>query len=149
GQSYDHFAVEYEFPNGVYVTSMCRQISGTDGNVSEALAGTKVAWTSNGQRFTGPGKSESVRVRGEVNPYVQEHIDLLESIVSGKPLNELKQVAESTLVAIMGRQSTYTGKAVTWEQALNSKQDTFPKTLDMKGSMSEPEVPMPGRTPLV
>jgi predicted dehydrogenase len=149
GQSYDHFAVEYEFPNGVYVTSMCRQINGTDGNVSEALAGTKGAWTSNGQRFTGPGKSESVRVRGEVNPYVQEHIDLLESIVSGKPLNELKQVAESTLVAIMGRQSTYTGKAVTWEQALNSKQDTFPKTLDMKGSMEEPEVPMPGRTPLI
>ena len=67
-----------------------------------------------------------------INPYVQEHIDLLESIVSGKPINELKQVAESTLTAIMGRMSAYTGKAVTWDQALNSKLDTFPKHLDMR-----------------
>ena len=54
---------------------------------------------------------------------MQEHIDLIESIRTGKPLNELKNVAESTLTAIMGRMSAYTGKAVTWEQALNSKVD--------------------------
>ena len=114
GQSYDHFAVDYEFPNGVHVMSMARQIEGCENNVSETIVGTKGQWHSGGYRFTGANKSR-VRVEHEVNPYVQEHIDLLESIVSHKPVNELKQVAESTLTAIMGRMSAYTGKAVTWD----------------------------------
>ena len=140
GQSYDHFAVDYEFPNGVHVMSMCRQIEGCDNNVSETIVGTKGQWHSGGYPLhrqvegSRPGSSE-------INPYVQEHIDLLESIVSGKPINELKQVAESTLTAIMGRMSAYTGKAVTWEQALNSKLDTFPKHLDMKAPWKSPRFP--------
>jgi predicted dehydrogenase len=147
GQSYDHFAIDYEFPNDVHVMSMCRQIEGCENNVSETITGTKGEWHSGGYRFTGSNRGR-VRVR-EINPYVQEHIDLLESIVSGKPINELKQVAESTLVAIMGRMSAYTGKAVTWDQALNSKLDTFPKHLDMKGSLPEPPVPKPGVSELI
>ena len=147
GQSYDHFAVDYEFPNDVHVMSMCRQIEGSDNNVSESFTGTNGQFHSGGFRFTGKSNAR-VRARG-INPYVQEHIDLLESIVSGKPINELKQVAESTLVAIMGRMSAYTGKALTWEQALNSKLDTFPKHLDMKGSMQEPPLPRPGVTELI
>ena len=69
--------------------------------------------------------------------------------MSGKPINELKQVAESTLVAIMGRMSAYTGKEVSWTQALNSELDTFPKHLDIKGKMAEPPVPKPGVTELI
>ncbi len=102
GQSYDHFAIDYEFPNGVHVLSMCRQIAGCANNVSETFVGTKGQWHSGGYRFSG-SDSNRVRIEHEVNPYVQEHIDLLESIVSHKPVNELKQVAESTLTAIMGR----------------------------------------------
>ena len=127
--------------------SMCRQIEGSDNNVSESFTGTNGQFHSDRFRFTGKSNAR-VRARG-TNPYVQEHIDLLESIVSGKPINELKQVAESTLVAIMGRMSAYTGKALTWEQALNSKLDTFPKHLDMKGSMEEPPLPRPGVTKLI
>lgn len=147
GQSYDHFAIDYEFPKGVHVLSMCRQIAGCENNVSETLVGTKGQWHSGGYRFSGPGLSR-LRVDHEVNPYVQEHIDLLESITSRKPVNELKQVAESTLTAIMGRMSAYTGKAVSWEAALNSKLDTFPKTLAW-GPMAEPPVPKPGVTELI
>ena len=83
-------------------------------------------WHSNGYRFTGPA-SGRVRVEHEVNPYVQEHIDLLDSIIADKPINELKQVAESTLTAIMGRMSAYTGKAVTWEQALELEARHLPQ----------------------
>jgi myo-inositol 2-dehydrogenase/D-chiro-inositol 1-dehydrogenase len=147
GQSYDHFAIDYEFPKGVHVLSMCRQIAGCENNVSETLVGTKGQWHSNGYRFSGPGLAR-LRVEHEVNPYVQEHIDLLESINSRKPINELKQVAESTLTAIMGRMSAYTGKAVSWEAALNSKLDTFPKELAW-GPMAEPPVPKPGVTELI
>ncbi len=148
GQSYDHFAVDYEFPNGVHVMSMARQIEGCENNVSETIVGTKGQWHSNGYRFRG-ANNQRVRVEHEVNPYVQEHIDLLESITSHKPVCELKQVAESTLTAIMGRMSAYTGKAVSWEIALNSKLDTFPQNLAIGNPMPEPPVPRPGLTELI
>jgi myo-inositol 2-dehydrogenase/D-chiro-inositol 1-dehydrogenase len=141
GQSYDHFAVDYEFPNGVHVMSMCRQISDCANDVSETMVGTNGTWHSGGYTFTGRYKT---RIRsGHELPYVQEHIDLLESIVAHKPINELKQVAESTLTAIMGRDSAYSGKAITWDQALHSKLDTFPQHLAW-GPMTEPAVPKPG-----
>jgi predicted dehydrogenase len=152
GQSYDHFAVDYEFPDGVHIMSMCRQIEGCAGNVSETMVGSNGNWHCGGFRgthtFTGKYKSR-VRYPEEVNPYVQEHIDLLESIASHKPVNELRQVAESTLTAIMGRMSAYTGKAVTWDKALNSKLDTFPRDLAMGSSLKEPPVPKPGVSELI
>ncbi len=153
GQSYDHFAIDYEFPNGVHVLShvpadrrqrrQClRDVGRHQGPVAQQRfarksTGVSLHWRERGQ----------LRIH-EVNPYVQEHIDLLESITSHKPVNELKQVAESTLTAIMGRMSAYTGKEVSWEQALNSKLDTFPKTLAW-GPMEEPPVPKPGVTELI
>jgi myo-inositol 2-dehydrogenase/D-chiro-inositol 1-dehydrogenase len=148
GESWDHFAVNYDFPNGVVVTSQARQIAGCDSDVSEFVIGSKGTFSNNDYRFNVGGKSSRVRIK-EVNPYVQEHIDLLESITSGKPVNELKQVAESTLTAIMGRMSAYTGKAVTWEQALNSKLNTFPDQLAWDAKLPGPTLPRPGSTPLV
>ncbi len=142
GQSYDHFAVDYEFPDGVHVMSMCRQIPECANDVSETIVGTSGQWHSGGYRFTGKSNSR-VRVEHEVNPYVQEHIDLLESITSHKPINELKQVAESTLTAIMGRDSAYSGKALSWDDAMKSKLNTFPHSLAW-APMPEPPVPKPG-----
>ena len=80
---------------------------------------------------------------------MQEHIDLIASIRAGKPINELKQVAESTLTAIMGRMSAYTGQEVTWDQALNSKESIVPEKLAFSGSMPVPAVAIPGKTELV
>jgi predicted dehydrogenase len=142
GESYDHFAVEFEYPDGQVISSQCRQIAGTDANVSETIVGTKGTWTSNGYRFGG-GATGRVRERG-INPYVQEHVDLLESITNGKPLNELQQVAESTMTAILGRLSAYTGKRLTWDEALNAPLDTFPKTLTWDAKLPEAKVAVPG-----
>jgi myo-inositol 2-dehydrogenase / D-chiro-inositol 1-dehydrogenase len=75
--------------------------------------------------------------------YVQEHSDLIASIRSGKPLNELKQVAESSLTAIMGRMSAYTGKTITWDEALNSPESLMPAELKW-GPMPTAAVPIPG-----
>jgi len=151
GESFDHFAVDYEFPEGVHIQSMARQIAGCASDVSENLVGTKgrakLTGGRNGYQFEGPGVAK-MRSRDEVNPYVQEHIDLLESITAGKPINELRQVAESTLTAIMGRMSAFTGKQVTWEQALNSKLNTFPGT-PAWGSRPAPMIPVPGQTELI
>lgn len=149
GNSFDHFAVDYEFPNGVHVLSMCRQIANCANAVSEHIVGTKggVDLSPGSYNFRGEGLGR-LRVRNEVNPYVQEHIDLLAAISSGTPINELTTVAHSTLIAIMGRMSAYTGKEVSWEQALNSQEDTFPKTLEF-GPYPFPKVAMPGSTELI
>jgi hypothetical protein len=99
------------------------------------------AYSINGKRITLTAE--------ETNPYVQEHTDLINSIRSGKPINELKNVAESTLAAIMGRMAAYTGKMVTYEKALNSKQDTMPEKLALDMKLDTPAVAIPGKTPLV
>jgi myo-inositol 2-dehydrogenase/D-chiro-inositol 1-dehydrogenase len=145
GHIFDHFTIDLEYPNGVKVMSMCRQIAGCENSVSEALTGTRGRCQVNEYRIAGPaawkfGGTDS-------KPYVQEHTDLIASIRAGKPYNELKQVAESTLTAIMGRMSAYTGKAVTWDQALNSQEKWGPETLTF-GPVPVPPVPMPGVTPL-
>jgi myo-inositol 2-dehydrogenase/D-chiro-inositol 1-dehydrogenase len=75
--------------------------------------------------------------------YMQEHRDLIASIRAGKPYNELKSVTESSLTAIMGRMSAYTGKTITWEEALNAPESLMPQSLTW-GPMPMPPVPMPG-----
>jgi hypothetical protein len=145
GHIYDHFTIDYTYPSGVHVMSMCRQIDGTASNVSEHVVGTM--GTADPSR-TIRGKS-AWRYDGErTNPYVQEHTDLISSIREGRPLNEGRQIAESTLTAIMGRMSAYTGKQVTWEQAMNSQLDLMPKKLEFGPLPVEP-VAMPGKTPLI
>jgi hypothetical protein len=114
--------------------------------MSEAVHGTK-GW-ANPAGTIAPKGGTAWRYRGQhTGAYVQEHVDLLASLRAGKPLNELKNVAYSTLSAIMGRMSTYTGKAVTWDEALNSTQDIVPRELAF-GPLPVPPVAMPGTTEL-
>ena len=80
-----------------------------------------------------------------VGPYVQEHIDMIQSIKAGKPLNELQSVTESTLTAIMGRMAAYSGSVVTWEQALNSKVEQMPANLSIDSKIETNPVPVPGK----
>jgi hypothetical protein len=128
--------------------SMCRQIPGCENNVSEAVVGTRGKWEGRpGNYVFDAGKRARLRVE-EINPYDQEHIDLIASIRADRPLAELKTVAESTLTAIMGRMSAYTGKAVTWEQALNSKQNLLPAELKF-GPLATPAIAVPGETELI
>lgn len=149
GHIFDHFYVEYEFPGGVRMSCMCRQQDNTDARVAEWVVGTN--GTSNVATTitpTGGKKWRFDRPKDAPGPYQQEHIDLIESIVSGQPLNEGKRIAESTLTAIMGRMSAYTGKTVTWEQAMSSTLSLMPEKVEM-GSLPVPAVAVPGKTPLV
>jgi predicted dehydrogenase len=147
GHIFDHFYIEYEFPGGVRISCMCRQQDNTDARVSEHVVGT--LGTSNvASSITGKNKWRFDRPKDAPGPYQQEHIDLIESITSGQPLNEGHRIAESTLTAIMGRMSAYTGKRVSWEQAMESKENLMPGKLEM-GSLPVPAVAVPGKTPLV
>ena len=143
GNIYDHFAVEYEYASGIRMFSQCRQMSNCEGKVEEGVTGSK--GTSNCKDWIRFKDGQAWRFRGqEVNPYQQEHQDLIASIRAGNPLNEAKAVAESTLIAIMGRESAYSGRSVEWDQALNSNMRLGPEKYEF-GNLAFPDVPIPGR----
>jgi predicted dehydrogenase len=143
GQIFDHFAVEFEYPNGARVFSQCRQIGGVDNIVEEAVVGTN--GTSNCKDRIRPRQGEAWRYRGvDPNPYKQEHEDLIASIRAGAPINEAQAIAESTMTGILGREAVYTGRSVAWDTAMESTSRLGPKICEF-GPYPVPEVPMPGR----
>jgi myo-inositol 2-dehydrogenase / D-chiro-inositol 1-dehydrogenase len=147
GHIYDHFAIDYEYENGVHMMSMCRQQEGCVGSVSEALVGTKGASQVNDYKITGASAWDGSSIKKkEADPYTQEHTDFIAAIRKGEPVNDLKFVAESTLTAIMGREAAYTGKVITWDQALNSEEKLMPEPLDLTQNRPTPPVPMPGQS---
>jgi predicted dehydrogenase len=137
GNQFDFFSVDFNYGDDCHIHSMCRQINGTYGGVNEFFSGTE------GTAYGG-GKIQSARLAQlEVpefathdNPYVQEHIDLLNSIVKEKPLITARSIAESTLTAIMGRISAYTGQLVRWSD-LTTKTDSPWYNLSLSPSPSD------------
>lgn len=147
GHIYDHFAIEFEYPNGVRMFSQSRQMHGCEGRVGEGFTGTKgTAWLGDGANFILPKGGRVFRTRSadDGNPYHQEHQDLIASIRAGKPLNAAQAVAESTLTGIMGREAAYTGQTIEWDDALNSKTRLGPTVYEF-GPLPFPEVPVPGQ----
>jgi len=146
GNVWDHFSVEYEYANGARVQSLCRQAPGTAHRVGERLVGTRGSANPAGQ-IDG---ASPWKFSGEmIHPMDQEHIDLIRSIRAGQPLNEGRQVAESTLTAILGRVSAYTGREVNYSWLLNaSKLDLTPPAYAW-GDVPSAEIAIPGKTPLI
>ena len=141
GNIFDHFATELIYPNGVRVTSMCRQIEGCWNDVSEFVVGTKGGSNCSNEIF-GPNAWKFSGKR--LDPYVQEHVDLIESIKKGGgTLNEAQQVAHSTMTAILARTACYTGKEVSWDKLIASDQKLGPEKYEF-GAIGIPEIARPG-----
>ena len=120
GEIWDNFACEFAYENGTPLISYCGQVKRSRSSVSETVDGAK--GTSNPGSWIRPKDGDNWRFRGDqTNPYVQEHIDLMNAIVNDTPLNETENVTDSTLTAIMGREAAFSGAEVTWEQILNSE----------------------------
>lgn len=147
GHIFDHHDVHYEYADGSWMFSQCRQMPGCLSDVSEHVIGTKGTADMGNNRYSIQQRGGSKwSFKGEKqDPYQTEHDDLFASIRNGTPLNEGKFVAESTLTAIMGRMATYSGKEVTWEQALNSTVVLGPTKYEW-GSLAVDPVPVPGET---
>jgi predicted dehydrogenase len=134
GNIYDHVAADFIYPNGVHMSSYCRQFQGRNvaQNVSELIIGTK-------------GRIDTSKTPRGVNPYVQEHADMMASILGTGPyINEAMAVAESTMTCIMGREAAYSGQRLTWDDMMKSQLDLLPKNLDISASVPVPPVPEPG-----
>ena len=142
GNIFDHHAIDYEYPGGVHVFSMCRQIAGCWNDVSEHVVGTK-GKANCGGRIEG---ANAWRFKGPNNkPYVQEHRDLIDSIREGKAINEAERVAESTLTAIMGREASYSGKLIKWDELMRSEKRLGPEKYEF-GPFPVKPVRTPGKS---
>jgi hypothetical protein len=131
---------------------MARQIARNTNRVAENFIGSRgVSYTDDrgAARITGPNAFtyQPLPRAQRVTGYQQEHTDLIAAIRAGNPYNELKQIAESTLTAIMGREAAYTGQEITWDALLNADQDLAPPRVEF-GPLEVPAVAVPGVTQL-
>jgi len=155
GNQFDNFSIDFTFEDGRHVHSMCRQINGCANNVSERLQGAKGSTNCKNSildlagnelwayeyplREDGtPGTSVSV------GPYQQEHIDFVKGIRTDNPINEMENTAISTMVAIMGRISAYTGKETTYEEMMNSDLKLGPEVFELGPVDVDKSIPIPG-----
>ena len=139
----------YEYANGVKVFAQTRQQDGCSNEVTDYLLGTE--GRADVLRFTIKDRNGETkwRFRGKKKSmYQNEHDELFASIRSGSPINNGLYMARSTMLAILGRMTTYTGKTITWDQAINSEEDLTPPAYEW-GPLEVPPVAMPGRTPFV
>ncbi len=144
GNIYDHFGTEFFYPGDVRTISICRQIDGLDFNASERVIGTK-GWSDCGGSIYG---ENAWKYSGaNPNPYVQEHADLIASIRNGTPLNEGQRVAESTLCAIMARESAYSQQRFrrTWFTAKCNLNLLPPAELKLTDAKPVPPAAIPGK----
>ena len=160
GQIFDHHFVEFHYPSGAVVSSQCRHQKGTETRVDEVFQGSKGSIVL--------GKGEIFNLNKELtykyprswsddpNPYQVEHDKLFQSIRNSEVISDTENAAKSTLSAIMGRMATYTGKKITWDQIMNSKENLVPDNLSwnseaptLPDSNGNYKIPVPVKTKFI
>ena len=145
GNIYDHIDVFFEWADGTRGTMAQRQIPCPHNDNSDYILGAKGFATIHGWQpvihsetpwnYTGPRR----------DMYQVEHDELFASIRKGVPMNDGEQMAQSTLVGLMGRMAAYTGQEITWDMMQNSKESIFPANLDWKGALPIAPMAVPGK----
>ncbi len=166
-QLFDHYAAEYTFGDGTRMEAQGRHINRCfDFWGVQVLGATGCAVLGEGQAdpriFKGHKQDNANiiwRYRGpKYDAYQVEHDLLFDAIRNDKPYNEAERCAKSCLTGIMGRMACETGRMITWEEAMDSKQELAPGLDDMKMDSNPPVMPdasghypvaMPGQTPFV
>ena len=156
GDQYDNFSIDFTMENGIHLHSMCRQTDGCANNVSEFIQGSKGSWsTANGETVIKDlagnvvWKYDDAAERAnfkQTNPYVLEHVNWVNAIRQNNELEQASETAVSNMAAIMGRESAYTGREVSWEEMTASNQDYMPADINLEGRMDMKDfvVPVPG-----
>jgi myo-inositol 2-dehydrogenase / D-chiro-inositol 1-dehydrogenase len=144
GDQFDFFSVDYQFDDGVHMHSTIRQINGCANGRDESIVGTKGTANLDGVIVDLSGK-EIWKYDGPTNnSLVQEHVDWVTAIRTGKPVNTAKETSLSTLMAIMGRDSAYTGKGITWTDLLASTDRLGPSQYALGPVALKPIAPVAG-----
>ena len=158
GDMYDFMSIEYLYDNGHRAHCTSRQIGGCDYQNVVMIYGTKgytncfdtifnldgtIAW-----KYPHPKPEDADKSMAVPDPFVQEHIRLVTAIRTNKPICDVEQLVQSTLMAIMGRESAYSGKFVTWDQIMASTQKLGPEKYEFGPVPGiKEEIPVAGTAP--
>lgn len=151
---WDHYSVEYTFPDGTKMFAQGRHMTkcydifsdlahGSKGSavIMDNLARPKSRLYKNHVQIP---ENETWRYSGpEPNDYQVEHDLLFEAIRQDKPYNETERAANGFLASMLGRMACYSGQMVTWEQALESNLELAPG-LEQWTSLDAPAPIVPG-----
>ena len=153
GDVFDHHAVVFEYASGARMYGLLRTQHNCHGEVAVKIFGTK-------------GRAAEGWIDGETkwhyegpNPggHQQEQTDFLAALRAGRTLNDGDHMARSTLVSVIGQMACYTGKKISWAEALASEFSYPPKEGPVDFTTDPPvkpgpdgiyPVPMPGKTVL-
>ena len=150
GHIYDHFAVVYEYAKGQKLYSFTRHWPRCKNEMSAHVAGSKGnGFISEGKWTLGTGENAWQYKGKHKDMYQVEHDELFASIRSGKPINNGEYMAKSTMMAVMARMAAYTGQLITWDMAMNSKEDLSPPAYNWDVKLPNPPVAMPGQTKFI
>ena len=140
GDIFDNFGLDIVYEGGVRVNAQARQIEGCDNDVSETIVGTEGVWTSKDMSIRDLDgnlvwqfdyEAEKAQFK-QTDPYVLEHMDLINHIRSGEPYTlEAETLVTSSLTGAMGREAAYTGKDIKWSEYLVSNQSLMLEELHM------------------
>jgi hypothetical protein len=163
-QLFDHYAVEYSFPDGTRLFAQGRHQANTWGFFGDVIHGAK------GSAVLGEGIPQPRIFKGHqqtpdnviwqykgpgCNCYQVEHDLLFEAIRQDKPYNEAERCAKAAMTGILGRMAAESGQAITWEQAMASNIELAPGLDAMTMDSNAPVMPdaqgrypvaMPGQT---
>jgi len=150
GNIWDHFAATFDYADGAKAFHTCRQSENCDYDNNDWIFGAKGnAYINNWAPLHEITGENPWVYEGEGNDmYQQEHDELFASIVAGEPINDGEWAARSTMLGIMTRMSAYTGRTITWEQAMGSEERLGPDPIALADfEMRAPAIP--GKTSFV
>ena len=147
GDAFKNYQVIYKYPRDISVSFHSTQFGGTFGDVCARFIGSKgiaVATYSGGVYINGENAWDSGILRESSSQASREQqaagvftsslhdsnekkvTSFINSIESGNFLNEIEPAVNSTLTAILGRQSATTQKPVSWNEMLFSNESINP-----------------------
>ncbi len=152
GNVFDHFDVYYEYADATPAILKTRYQDNCFNDFRFIYVGTKGRCTLGWETavITGPNAWSSKRPKpGAPNQYDIEHQTLFQGLRAGNPPNDGDRMVKTVLMSLMARMSAYSGQEITWDMAMNSKEDTMPANLSWDMKLPVPEVPVPGLTKFV
>ncbi|MFA5244508.1 MAG: Gfo/Idh/MocA family oxidoreductase [Pedobacter sp.] len=151
GNIYDHFAIEFDYDNGVKGYNFCRQQDGCSGRSSVEIIGSEGNAYYEGEVHKITGKNEWLYRGEKKDMYQVQHDELFASIRNGKPMNDGEFMANSSMMGILSRMVAYSGQTITWDQAINSNQISGPAfdQYDWNLNWPVPDPAIPGKTKVI
>ena len=143
GNAYDHFAIEFEYPNGARAFHFSRQQDGCSSVNKVDIIGT------NGNAYIGGDHGHEIHNASiwkydgaRNNMYQTEQDELFAGIRSGKPVNDGNWMAQSSMLGVLSRMVAYTGQTITYADALKSDVSLAPPINQYSWDLKWPGAPV-------